>query len=102
MRKIEAGHRPVEDTEELTREQLIMEAIFLGLRTFYGIDAVKFKQRFGIDFLEIYKETIADLENEDQIRVEQNRIRLTRKGMFFLDSITQMFTSLDIKMDSQA
>ena len=99
MREIESGHRPVEETEELTQEQLIMEAIFLGLRTYNGIEVVEFKQRFGIDFLEIFKETLADLKNEAQIKLEQNRVRLTRKGMFFLDGITEMFTSQDIEMD---
>lgn len=97
VRKIEAGHLPVEEAEELTQEQLIMEAIYLGLRTYIGIDVVEIKHRFGIDFLNTYKETIADLKKEGRIRVEQSRVQLTRKGMFFLDTITAMFTSQEIK-----
>ena len=96
IQKIEAGHRAVEETEELTPEQLIMEAIYLGLRTFNGIDVAEFKQRFGIDFLNIYKETINDLQNEGRITAGHNRVRLTRKGMIFLDSITAMFTSQEV------
>jgi oxygen-independent coproporphyrinogen-3 oxidase len=98
IRKIEAGRLPSEETEELTTEQLIMEAIYLGLRTYDGINVIEFKNRFGIDFLVIYKETIADLKKEGRIKVEQNRVRLTREGMFFLDSITAMFTSQEIDM----
>lgn len=94
---IEAGHLPVEETEELTREQLIMEAIYLGLRTYDGIDVMQFNQKFGLDFLSIYQDTIDDLENEGQIRVGHNRVRLTRKGMFLLDSITAMFTNREIE-----
>ena len=98
MRKIENGDQAVEETEDLTREQMLMETIYLGLRTYNGIDVVKFNQKFGIDFLITYRETIADLENEGQIVTTQNNIRLTRKGMFFLDSITAMFTNKEIDL----
>lgn len=97
VREIEAGRLPVEETEKLTREQLIMEAIFLCLRTNNGIDVLEFKRRFRIDFLDIFKGIISDLEKEGQIKVEQNRVQLTRKGMFFLDSITAMFTSQEFE-----
>ena len=53
IQEIEAGRRPVEETEELIPEQLIMEAIYLGLRTYNGIDVVEFNRKFGIDFLSI-------------------------------------------------
>jgi oxygen-independent coproporphyrinogen-3 oxidase len=94
---IESGHRPVEESEVLNLEQLIIEAIYLGLRTSSGIDVTEFNQKFKMDFLDIYQETIAELENKNMIRTSQNRVRLTRKGMFFLDSITAMFTSWDIE-----
>ena len=50
----------------------------------------------GINDGEQLKKTITDLENEGLIRTEQNRVRLSRKGMSFLDSITAMFTSQEI------
>ena len=97
IQEIEAGHLPVEETEVLTAEQLIMEAIYLGLRTFNGIDVEEFNQKFGLDFLQIFHQTITELENEGMIQKEQNRVRLSRKGMSFQDSVTAMFTSQDIK-----
>jgi oxygen-independent coproporphyrinogen-3 oxidase len=98
LNKIEAGRPPVEEAEDLTREQVLMETIYLGLRTYTGIDVAKFNHKFGMDFLITYRKIIADLENKDQIVTTQNSIRLTHKGMFFLDSITAMFTSLDISI----
>jgi oxygen-independent coproporphyrinogen-3 oxidase len=97
IQEIEAGQLPVEETEVLTGEQLIMEAIYLGLRTFNGIDVKSFHQNFGLDFLKIFKETITDLEKEGMLRTEQSRIMLSRKGMSYLDSITSMFTSREIE-----
>jgi oxygen-independent coproporphyrinogen-3 oxidase len=96
--KIETGHLPIEETEDLTREQLLMETIYLGLRTCAGIDLRKFNQKFGLDLLNICKEVVADLENEDQIIVDERSLRLTRKGMFFLDAITSMFTSREFEL----
>jgi oxygen-independent coproporphyrinogen-3 oxidase len=98
LNKIEAGHPPVEETEDLTREQLLMETIYLGLRIYTGIELRKFNQKFGLDFLNIYREVIAELENENQIIVDESSLRLTRKGMFFLDAITPMFTSQDFEL----
>jgi len=96
MQVIDTGHKPVEESEVLNAEQLIMEAIYLGLRTYNGIDVAEFNQKFGMDFFNIHQETITELENEDMIRTAQNRVRLTRQGMFFLDSITAMFTSREV------
>jgi oxygen-independent coproporphyrinogen-3 oxidase len=98
MRKIEAGHMPVEDSEALSCEQLLMETIYLGLRTYRGIDLKKFNQKFGLDFLNVYKEIIAGLENEGQIIVNESSLGLTRRGMFFLDTITSMFTGQDLEL----
>jgi len=92
IQKIEAGHLPVEETEVLTAQQLIMEAIYLGLRTFNGIDVEAFNQKFGLDFLQIFQETISELENEGLIKRQQNRLALSRKGLAFLDSVVPMFT----------
>jgi oxygen-independent coproporphyrinogen-3 oxidase len=50
IQKIEADHPPVEANETLTTEQLIMEAIYLGLRTRSGIDVEEFNQKFELDF----------------------------------------------------
>jgi oxygen-independent coproporphyrinogen-3 oxidase len=73
-----------------------MEAIYLGLRTRSGIDVEEFNQKFKLDFLRIFQETIAELENEGLIRTEQNRVRLSRKGMSFLENVTAMFTNQEI------
>jgi oxygen-independent coproporphyrinogen-3 oxidase len=97
IQMIEADHSPVEANETLTTEQLIMEAIYLGLRTRGGIDINAFDQKFGLDFLQTFKEIIVSFENEGMLQKEQNRIALSRRGMAYLDSITSMFTSQEIK-----
>ncbi len=96
MRQIEAGQSPIAEREKLTREQMIMEAIYLGLRTTRGIELDAFGKRFGINFLNSFEAKIADFEKDDLLKLTQTHCVLTRKGMAFLDSIAVMFTSQDI------
>ena len=96
MRQIEAGQSPIAEREKLTREQMIMEAIYLGLRTTRGIELDAFGKRFGISFLNSFEAKIADFEKDDLVKLTQTHCALTRKGMAFHDSIAAMFTSQDI------
>jgi oxygen-independent coproporphyrinogen-3 oxidase len=91
IRAIESGDLPVEDQELLTLEQQRIEAIFLGLRMTHGMDLVFFKKKFGVDFIETFKEIIIALEKDNYIEVTESHCALTRRGRAFLDSITSMF-----------
>ena len=91
IKQIEAGNLPIADKEELTQEQLIMETIYLGLRTMRGIDLYSFNDRFGIDFSQTFGEIIAELEAEEMLKIDERRCALTRKGLLLLDSIATRF-----------
>ena len=93
IRKLQAGQLPVAAKEKLSGEQLLMEAIYLGFRTTKGIDLAGLQQKFGIDFLRHFAETIADFEKEGFLRVTETHCALTVRGMALLDSITIAFTN---------
>jgi oxygen-independent coproporphyrinogen-3 oxidase len=93
IREIESGGLPVADKESLTIEQQRIEAIYLGLRMTRGIDLAFFKKKFGVDFVETFKEVISLLEKDNYLEVTKSRCALTRQGRAFLDSITSMFIS---------
>ena len=95
VRQIKSGHLPIADQETLTREQIIMEAIYLGLRTTRGIDRDRFEKMFGIDFLITFEEKIAGLEKDRLLIVTNTHCSLTPKGMAYLDSIAAMLTGQD-------
>ncbi|UCG07358.1 MAG: radical SAM family heme chaperone HemW [Desulfobacterales bacterium] len=96
IRELQDGRLPVADREKLTREQLLMESIYLGFRTTKGIDLVRLKDKFGIDFLKHFHEMIADFEKKGFLKVTKTHCALTVKGMALLDSITAAFTNQDI------
>jgi len=90
------GKLPLAEKEKLTGEQMIIETIYLGFRTAQGIDIGDFQRRFGIDFLEIFRQTIAGFEKDGLMEVSQNHCGLTPKGMVLLDGITAEFTSQEL------
>ena len=93
---IESGRLPEAEREVLSREQQIIETIYLGLRTTAGIDLIGFGQKFGINFVKAYKEVISDLEELNYLEVKNNRCALTRQARAFLDSIASMFVVRDV------
>jgi oxygen-independent coproporphyrinogen-3 oxidase len=93
IKNIESGGLPVADQELLTLEQQRIEAIYLGLRMTRGIDLAFFKKKFGVDFLETFKEATSALEKDNYLQVTKSHCALTRQGRAFLDSITSMFVT---------
>ena len=97
VRQIEAGKSATAEIERLTKEQMVIEAIYLGFRTTRGIDLDMFKARFDISFSQSFDKTIAELETRGMIKLSERHCALTRTGLPFLDSIASMFTSQDIR-----
>jgi oxygen-independent coproporphyrinogen-3 oxidase len=93
---IESGRLPVAEREVLSREQQIIETIYLGLRTTAGIDLTGFGEKFGINFVETFKEVISDLENQNYLEIKSSRCALTRPARAFLDTIAMMFVNRDV------
>ncbi|MBU4068622.1 MAG: radical SAM family heme chaperone HemW [Proteobacteria bacterium] len=89
MENIKQGRLPVEEKEILSKEQRMMEMVYLGLRKTDGIDIDVIDETLGINFRQMFAEKIKQLEEDGYILPIQpkNRCALSRKGMLFLDSI---------------
>jgi oxygen-independent coproporphyrinogen III oxidase len=85
---LRTGRRPLAGEEILDRGQQLIEAILLGLRTAAGIDVMRFKRRFGVDFIEVFGAAAADLTSQGLLRLTAERCAATRRGMLFLDTVT--------------
>ena len=91
IKHLKAGRLAVAEKEKLNREQLMIEAIYLGLRQTKGITVDAFDQKFSISFKKTYNELITLLEQKRLIQLSQNQCALTTRGMLLLDSIAAMF-----------
>ena len=91
IQDIRAGCLPVEEKEILSKEQSIIESLYLGLRKCEGIDIDSFNQKFSADFNEMFGKVILSLTEKELILTDKKYCRLTRRGMLFSDSIAAMF-----------
>jgi oxygen-independent coproporphyrinogen-3 oxidase len=82
---------PVQGREQLNPGQLMLESVFLGLRTSNGIDMWGFKRRHDVDFLDHFGALLERLEAQDLLSVSADRCTLTMEGMMVADSISGMF-----------
>jgi len=96
IENIKEGRLPIEEKEILSKEQRMMEMVYLGLRKTDGIDIDAIDGNLGINFHQIFAEKIKRLEEDGYILPIQpkNHCVLSRKGMLFLDSIAPMFMCL--------
>ena len=91
MADLHQGKRPIAETETLTREQQMIEMIFLGFRTVEGISLQRFQQTSGLNFADVFHDLLSDPDIRPHISLTDDFCRLTFQGMALLDSITQMF-----------
>jgi oxygen-independent coproporphyrinogen-3 oxidase len=84
---LEAGISPAAGGETLTPEQQMIETIYLGLRQADGLDLKAFAVRFGTERLALLEPQLARLGQEGLVERSALRVRLTRQGMCFMDSV---------------
>jgi putative oxygen-independent coproporphyrinogen III oxidase len=82
--RIDAGERPVSGSEELTSEDLALEALMLGLRTAEGIDLERFRRCYGVDL-------VMPERMEGLLNVEDGRLVPTLEGWAVADTLARGF-----------
>ena len=87
LQEIAQGKMPMENAEELSIEQLQLEALFLGLRTKAGIDLERYKTKYGSDLLADKKIIIDDLIKNRLVELNDGFLIPTRSGMAVADSL---------------
>jgi oxygen-independent coproporphyrinogen-3 oxidase len=87
LKTIDEGKKPVEKSENLTKEQLALEALFLGMRTKDGIDLEQYKTRYGSDLLMEKRQTINELIKNELVGLKDGRLYPTLAGMAVADSL---------------
>ncbi len=91
IREVQAKGSAVESTEKLDLLHAMGETIMLGLRRLKGIPIEEFENRFQISFQKVYGKVIDPLLEEGLITLNQNRMALSREGIFLADSVILNF-----------
>ncbi|MBM7642416.1 oxygen-independent coproporphyrinogen-3 oxidase [Streptococcus loxodontisalivarius] len=77
--------------EHLTKEEMMEEEFFLGLRKKSGVSMSKFEKKFGLSFEERYGQIVAGLVADGLLKIDGARIRMTKKGLFLGDNVAEQF-----------
>ena len=81
------GMPPIAATEILTGEQLLLEALYLEMRTREGIDLETFEERYGCDLIAEKGPALRALQDQGLITIQEGRLRPSRAGLAVSDSL---------------
>ena len=82
---------PIIEEEVLNIDQVIAEAIFLGLRLMDGIDFAAFEKQYGLDPRKRFRRQISKLTKEGLLEADEKGMRLTRKGVLLGNRAFEQF-----------
>lgn len=97
IKKINNGESPIAGREELSREQLIFERIFLKLRTTEGLHLPSFEREFDIVFENRYETQLKKVDElnepgqEPILLIENDFLFLSDYGMKYSEEISALF-----------
>ena len=94
MEPIEKGLLPQLHVHKVPLNERMEEELFLGLRKTEGVSINRFKRRYQIDVMELFKIQINDLLNRELINIQNDRISLTRKGKLLGNEVFQTFIGI--------
>jgi putative oxygen-independent coproporphyrinogen III oxidase len=89
--RIATGEKPIAGSEDLTRSDLALEALMLGLRTTDGIDRSFFRERYGVDLLKSNEPLVERLVRDNLLNLEENILIPTLAGLAVTDSLARAF-----------
>ena len=88
---IRAGRLPWTEDERYDIEQIMGEAMFLGLRLLRSVDAAAFEQRYGVNPLKRFRMELWRLQDQGLIECNESTIRLTPKGVALGNLVFEQF-----------
>ena len=85
MRRIEVCETPAIETEELSRDQQLLEAVYLGLRTSEGVYFSALQKEFGLDARALWRDKIEAYTAKGYMVTGEDHIMLTPAGWWISD-----------------
>ncbi|MET3557288.1 oxygen-independent coproporphyrinogen-3 oxidase [Streptococcus rupicaprae] len=77
--------------EVLSKEEMMEEEFFLGLRKKSGVSIRRFEEKFQLSFEERYGKIVRDLIEQGLLQREADTIRMTKRGLFLGDTVAERF-----------
>jgi oxygen-independent coproporphyrinogen-3 oxidase len=90
--KINKGKFAVERGKKLTKKEE-MERFMIKNLLFLEISPEDFRERFGVELKKVFGKKLKKLEKQKFISMQENKIKVTRKGMHYIYSLCREFYS---------
>jgi len=84
---------PVNELEHMSKRELMVDALILGLRLCQGINLLDFQQRFQVDISSEYKKNIAHYMERGLLQMEDGNLKFTKEGYFLSNQVLSSFMS---------
>lgn len=88
---VESGTTPVVQEQQLSREDVRAEALFLGMRMMRGIDMHAFSETFGVDLRDEYGADLDRFCKAGLLEFDGDLMRLTRNGALLSNEVFAAF-----------
>jgi oxygen-independent coproporphyrinogen-3 oxidase len=75
----------------MTERRRIEEALMLGLRRRSGVNLSAFRERYGVEVLDLYGDQLAPLDEAGLIEISGEWLRLTRRGVVLANEVFAVF-----------
>ena len=88
---VRAGRRPIAGREQLSREELALEALMFGLRTVEGIELSHYRERFNVDLVRHNQELVDTCIAAGHLCIAEGRMAPTAAGLAIADGLAAKF-----------
>ena len=88
---LKQGELPRFELEQLSIEEVLGEALFLGLRQTKGLNLANYQERYGISPLKYYRHALQRLQKQGLVEVADGHLRLTERGLLLGNEVFEEF-----------
>ena len=88
---LEEDRLPLIEEETLGIDEVLGEAMFLGLRLIAGLDLAEFARRYGTRAERYYKKPLSRLQRQGLVEIAGDHLRLTRRGVLLGNEVFMQF-----------
>ncbi|PKR85125.1 radical SAM family heme chaperone HemW [Heyndrickxia camelliae] len=85
---------PIFEQHKLTKQEMMEEEMFLGLRKNNGVSLSLFKEKYEENVLNVFGDAISEMVERKLLEIVDNRIKLTKEGRFLGNEVFQSFLLL--------
>jgi oxygen-independent coproporphyrinogen-3 oxidase len=96
--KIDNGEYPLQDIYDLPVDEIIAKMVSVSFYSGF-VDFKHFTKKFNLNFEEYFEEELAFLKDRDLVKVEDEKMVVTKLGMEQLSGVTPMFYSNQSKLE---